>query len=171
MCTVALFPRGSGPVIPQVRSCCGEGSWAGGGCQVVAAPKTARSRRVIPLDSAVVARLRRHRTEQIAERLAASEWTETGLVFTTPTGKLVDPRSVLRVVQDAAKRLGMAGVGLHTLPHSAATAWLQAGVHIKCVSDSLGHSSVAITGDVYGHVSDDTARAAVIGLAGRLGLS
>jgi len=34
----------------------------------------------------------------------------------------------------------------------------------------LGHSSIAITGDVYGHTSDDTARAAVDGLAGRLGL-
>ena len=29
---------------------------------------------------------------------------------------------------------------------------------------------IAITGDVYGHTSDDTARAAVDGLAGRLGL-
>jgi len=43
-------------------------------------------------------------------------------------------------------------------------------MHIKAVADLLGHSSVAITGDVYGHTSDDTARAAVDGLAGRLGL-
>lgn len=34
----------------------------------------------------------------------------------------------------------------------------------------IGHSSIAITGDVYGHTSDDTARAAVDALAGRLGL-
>jgi integrase len=82
----------------------------------------------------------------------------------------VDPRSVLRVVQEAAKRLGLSGVGLHTLRHSAAVLWLEAGVHIKAVSDLLGHSSIAITGDVYGHTSDDTARSAVSGLAGRLGL-
>ena len=44
------------------------------------------------------------------------------------------------------------------------------GAHIKAVADLLGHSSIAITGDVYGHTSDDTARAAVDGLAGRLGL-
>jgi integrase len=138
---------------------------------VVSAPKTAHSRRVVPLDSAVVAMLRRHRTEQKAQRLAASEWTDTDLVFTSETGELVDPRSVLRVVQDAAKRLGLAGVCLHTLRHSAAASWLENGVHIKAVSDLLGHSSVAITGDVYGHMSDDTARAAVTGLAGRLGLS
>lgn len=52
----------------------------------------------------------------------------------------------------------------------AAVAWLESGVHIKAVADLLGHSSIAITGDVYGHTSDDTARAAVDGLAGRLGL-
>jgi integrase len=40
----------------------------------------------------------------------------------------------------------------------------------QAVADLLGHSSIAITGDVYGRTSDDTARAAVDGLAGRLGL-
>ncbi|HSS23671.1 MAG TPA: hypothetical protein VLL82_04535 [Mycobacterium sp.] len=48
--------------------------------------------------------------------------------------------------------------------------WRESGVHIKAVADLLGHSSIAITGDVYGHTSDDTARAAAEGLAGRLGL-
>ena len=43
-------------------------------------------------------------------------------------------------------------------------------VHIKAVADMLGHSSIAITGDIYGHTSDDTARAAVDGWSGVLGL-
>jgi hypothetical protein len=42
---------------------------------------------------------------------------------------------------------------------------LESGVHIKAVADLLGHSSVAVTGDVYGHTSDSTARAAVDSLA------
>jgi integrase len=49
-------------------------------------------------------------------------------------------------------------------------AWLEAGVHIKAVADLLGHSSIAITGDVYGHTNDDTALAAVDRLSGALGL-
>jgi integrase len=61
--------------------------------------------------------------------------------------------------------------GVHMLRHSAAVAWLEAGVHIKAVANLLGHSSIAITGDVYGHTSDDTARAAVDRLATQLGLS
>jgi hypothetical protein len=38
------------------------------------------------------------------------------------------------------------------------------------VADLLGHSSIAIAGDVYCHTSDDTTRTAVDGLAGRVGL-
>jgi integrase len=59
---------------------------------------------------------------------------------------------------------------VHTLRHSAAVARLEAGVHIKAVADLLGHGSIAISGDIYGHTSDDAARPAVDGLAGRLGL-
>ena len=82
----------------------------------------------------------------------------------------LDPRNLLRVIEAAAKIAGVDGVGIHTLRHSCGGGWLEAGVHIKAVADLLGHSSIAITGDVYGHTSDDTARAAVDGLAGRLGL-
>lgn len=53
---------------------------------------------------------------------------------------------------------------------SAAVTWMESKVHIKAVADLLGHSSIAITGDIYGHTSDDTARAAVAGLADQLGL-
>ena len=133
--------------------------------------KTDRSRRTIPLSPALVALLRRHRVTQLEERMrAANQWTDTGLVFTTDLGHVVEPRNLLRVVEAASKRIGLDGVGAHTLRHSAATAWLEAGVHIKQVSDLLGHSSVAITGDVYGHGSDQSARAAVDGLSGVLGL-
>jgi integrase len=123
------------------------------------------------LDAAVVAMLRRHAITQKEDRLrAGSEWVDSGLVFTNEFGGPVEPRNLLRVIEVAAKAAGVEGIGVHTLRHSAAVAWLEAGVHIKAVADLLGHSSIAITGDVYGHTSEDTARAAVDGLAGRLGL-
>ena len=138
---------------------------------VLSEPKTDRSRRVVPLAPAVVAMLRRHRTTQKEDRMrAGDQWRDSGLVFTTELGGPVDPRNLLRVMESAAKTAGVQGVGVHTLRHSAAVGWLEAGVHIKAVADLLGHSSVAVTGDVYGHTSDDTARAAVDGRAGKLGL-
>ncbi len=134
-------------------------------------PKTDRARRTIPLSGAVVAMLKRHKAAQAAEKLkAGGQWQDCGLVFTTELGAPVDPRNLLRVIESAAKAAGVEGVGIHTLRHSAAVRWLERGVHIKAVADLLGHSSIAITGDVYGHTSDDTARTAVDGLSADLGL-
>ena len=134
-------------------------------------PKTDRARRTIPLSPAVVALLRKHKAAQAAEKLrAGGQWQDCGLVFTTELGTPVDPRNLLRLIEGAAKAAGVEGVGIHTLRHSAAVRWLERGVHIKAVADLLGHSSIAITGDVYGHTSDDTARTAVDGLSSDLGL-
>jgi integrase len=142
-----------------------------GGKLVVSEPKTDRSRRTVPLGAPLVAMLRARRRQQAAEQLrAANQWPNSGLVFTTELGTLVEPRNILRTVETAAAKAGMEGVVVHTLRHSAAVAWLAAGVHIKAVADLLGHASIAVTGDVYGHTSDDTARAAVEGLSGALGL-
>ncbi len=138
---------------------------------VISEPKTDRSRRTVPLSPAVVAMLRKHRAAQNAEKLrAGNQWQESGLVFATELGAPVDPRNLLRVVEDAARAAGLEGVGVHTLRHSAAVGWLEAGVHIKAVADMLGHSSISITGDIYGHTADETARSAVDGWSGVLGL-
>ncbi len=119
----------------------------------------------------MVALLKAQRVAQAEERLHAGErWTNSGLVFTDEFGAPVNPRAVLRAVQRSATRAGVAGVTVHTLRHSAAVAWLEAGVHIKAVADLLGHSSIAITGDIYGHASDAATRSAVDGLSEVLGL-
>jgi integrase len=138
---------------------------------VTTEPKSPRSRRTIPLSPAVVSMLKAHRATQAAERLhAGNQWTDSGLVFTTEFGAPVDPRNMLRTVELAAAKAKIENVGVHTLRHSAAVAWLEAGVHIKAVADLLGHSSISITGDIYGHTSDATTRAAIDGLSGALGL-
>lgn len=138
---------------------------------VFSEPKTDRSRRTVPLSPAVVTMLRKHRTEQKAERLrAGNQWQDSGLVFTTEFGGPVDPRNLLRVVEAAAETAGVDGVGVHTLRHSIAVGWLESGVHIKAVADLLGHSSISITGDIYGHTTDNAARGAVDGWSGALGL-
>lgn len=141
------------------------------GALMITEPKTERSRRTVPLSAPLVAMLQAHRVDQETERVAAgNQWREHGLVFATEMGTPVDPRNILRTVQIAAAKAGMADVGVHTLRHSAAVAWLESGVHIKACADLLGHSSIAVTGDIYGHTSDSTARSAVDGLADQLGI-
>jgi len=59
-------------------------------------------------------------------------------------------------LQGAAKRATLSStLGLQTLRHSGAYVMLSAGVPLKVVSEVLGHASVSITGDIYGHVSPD----------------
>jgi integrase len=135
-------------------------------------PKTPRSRRTVPLSPAVIKVLRVQRAAQAGERLQAlNQWEETGLMFTTELGTPVEPRYLLHTLKLAAAKAGLdKSIGIHTLRHSAAVAWLESGVHIKAVADLLGHSSIAVTGDIYGHTSDATTGAAIDGLTDALGL-
>lgn len=65
---------------------------------------------------------------------------------------------------------GIAGASVHTLRHSAATAMLDGGVHLKAVSELLGHAGTQITADVYSHLTTPTARKAMDTLGESLGL-
>jgi integrase len=79
-------------------------------------------------------------------------------------------RTRVLILERAARTAGVEGVGFHTLRHSVAVGWLESGLHIKAVADLLGHSSINITGDIYGHTSDATIRVAIDGLTSILGL-
>jgi integrase len=145
-------------------------------------PTKSKRSREVPIGAAVVAMLRSHKAAQAAERLAAGDrWLDHGLIFATEHGTPVEPRNILRSIEIAARRAkwvdddGVEHVGLddtvvHTLRHSAATAWLEGGLHLKAVSTLLGHHSISVTADIYGHVSEPVTRAAIDGLTERLGL-
>ncbi|MGK5115455.1 tyrosine-type recombinase/integrase [Geodermatophilus sp. CPCC 205506] len=116
-------------------------------------PKTDKSRRTVPLPRSAVEALRAHRERQDDEQHAAADaWTDNGLVFTTEIGTPLEPRNVLRRFEVLAERAGLRGVTLHTLRHSTASFLLAAGTHTKVVQEHLGHSSYAITADIYSHV-------------------
>ena len=63
------------------------------GALVVTEPKTAKSRRSVPLSSTAQRVLREVHTSQAEERLrAGSAWQQTGYVFTTELGTPYEPR-------------------------------------------------------------------------------
>lgn len=139
------------------------------GALVITPPKTAKSNRVIHMSDTAQRILKSVEIEQKRERLrAGSVWVNSGHVFTTEHGAPCDPRNALRALKVAASKANLGNVGLHTLRHSAASVMLSNGVPLKVVSEILGHSSIAITGDVYGHVSPDVAAQALDSLSAAL---
>jgi integrase len=122
---------------------------------IIAQPKTKRSRRTIALAPTVVEALRRHREAQEEERKRVGEaWTDLGLAFPNTVGRCFEPRSmVYRYFKPLVRVAGLPGTTrFHDLRHTAATLLLMAGVNVKVVSEMLGHASITITLDIYGHV-------------------
>jgi integrase len=118
-------------------------------------PKTRTSRRGVQLPVVAIDALRRHRVRQTEERLKVGpEWEQLELVFTTAMGRPIAAASLLRVsFYPLLARAGLPHIRFHDLRHTAATLLLEQGVHPKIVSEMLGHSTIAITLDLYSHVT------------------
>lgn len=123
-------------------------------------PKTQRSRRTVMLTPLAVEALRAHRARQVAERLAVADvWVDRDLVFCDTLGGTLNPESLSRYAfLQLIARAGVPRRRFHDLRHTAATLMLKAGVPLKVVSEMLGHTTIAITADVYGHVTAEMQR-------------
>jgi integrase len=116
-------------------------------------PKTERSRRSISLGPEAVSLLHAIRGKQIEQQLEAGPlWQNTGYVFTEPDGRPVIPDQVTQDFARMIRRLRLPHLTLHGLRHAHATQLMAGGLNPKVVSERLGHSSIAVTMDVYSHV-------------------
>lgn len=116
-------------------------------------PKNAGSSRAVafgPMAKDLLLRVRAHQSEQ---RVAAGDlWTETGYVFTQPSGYPIDPALVTEDFRRNVKKSGLPRLTLRDLRHANATLLIDTGIHLKVMSERLGHSSIRVTADIYSHV-------------------
>ncbi len=118
-------------------------------------PKTRRGRRNVALDVTSVEVLRRHRSEQLEERMRLGPaWVDSGFVFCGVDGAALHPDTITATFKSIIRGLDVPQIRLHDLRHTSATLALKAGVHPKVVSERLGHATVSITLDLYSHVLD-----------------
>jgi integrase len=141
-------------------------------------PKTARSRRRVPLSADAVVALRAHKARQNVERLKLGEAWGLGiagnadLVFAARLGTALDKTTVQQQWKGALKRAGLRPeLRFHDLRHFTATSMLAGGVDIPTASAYLGHANAAITLTVYAHAVPQRLQAGADAIAKAISLS
>lgn len=86
---------------------------------------------------------------------------DSDYVFTTRTGRTIEPMNLSRSFQRIAEDAGLPRIRLHDARHGCATLLFAAGVPARVVMEILGHSQIAVTMNIYTHVSDDHRREAM----------
>ena len=135
-------------------------------CLLVGAPKSGQARRV-DLPATLAARLAERQSVQAAEAAVAGH-EPSAWVFPSPTdaAKPLNAEHLRFKVWYRVLRLAkLRGVRLHDLRHTYASLLLQAGEPIGYVKQQLGHSSIQVTVDRYGHFVPGANRSAVDRLA------
>jgi integrase len=105
--------------------------------------KTRTSRRTVGTATHLIGEL----TEQLEQRAS------TEFVFTALNGGPIRKSNFnRRYWQPATKAAGLEGFRFHELRHTAASIAIQSNTHPRLIQEALGHSSIKVTMDRYGHL-------------------
>lgn len=107
--------------------------------------KTRAARRTVPIASQL-------RQELAAHRLRAKHNSDKALVFGATASTSFEPSTVRRRALAAWKHAKLTPIALHECRHTCASLMIAAGVNAKTLSTYMGHASVTITYDRYGHL-------------------
>jgi integrase len=75
-----------------------------------------------------------------------------GLAFGTSPAQPMQPTNLRKRALTAWTHAGLRPIGLHEARHTFASLMIAAGVNAKALSSYMGHASVSITFDLYGHL-------------------
>ncbi len=115
-------------------------------------PKSAKSVRRVALTDDVLADL---------YRLRESADDPSGLIFRRQDGSMIEPDYFdVWIFAPVVKRAGLNGVRFHDLRHFFASMLIAQGESAKYVCDQMGHSSIQVTFDTYGHLFPQSRREA-----------
>ena len=105
-------------------------------------PKSAAGVRTVP----IIARLRQQLDEHRAHLL------ENGFVFGRAAERPCDRFVVLNRATRVWKAAGLNPISLHECRHTFASLMIAAGVNLKALQVFMGHASITVTLDLYGHL-------------------
>ncbi|MDE0721360.1 MAG: tyrosine-type recombinase/integrase [Dehalococcoidia bacterium] len=134
-----------------------------------AQPKTEKSKRTIRKVPFIEELLRKVQRTQIGQRDYLEDgWIDSGFVFSQPNGKPIDPDLITKAFKNMVEEIGVLHLTPHGLRHQYATAAREMGLDIDIISKNLGHASVAITNDIYAHLTSEVMEDAAQKIVGKL---
>jgi integrase len=130
-----------------------------GGTTVENDPKSAMSRRTLPLPDRLVSVLKAAKARQAAERLALGTGA-FAYVVSNEAGEPYSPAVLSRYWRDAVKAAGVRHIKLHAARHTCATLMHLSGVPVAVIAAWIGHKDASLTMRLYAHSQDDALKAA-----------
>lgn len=121
--------------------------------------KTDAGERYVDLDDRSAGALIGWQIQQAAEQETGQEaYQATGYVFTMEDGRPLKPQYATRLFESLRVKAGLPKLTFHGQRHEHASLMIAAEVDIAVVSKRLGHSSISITSDIYGHLIGSASR-------------
>ena len=118
----------------------------------IVSPKSRSGERSVPIPGALAHELREFRLRQGTGG--------EGFVFSHTGERPFDPSNALRAARRSWASAGLGSVGFHEARHTYASLMIAAGVNAKALSTYMGHSSITVTLDRYGHLMPGNEREA-----------
>lgn len=127
----------------------------------ITTPKNRKSRRV-DMSPQLAEILKTLRTERKREALAKGWGEVPELVFVNKEGRIINSFNLRpRVFHRALEKAGLRRIRIHDLRHTFASLLIQQRESLVYVKEQLGHQSIQITVDTYGHLVPGANRQAV----------
>ncbi len=131
-----------------------------GGEVIIEEPKTKQSKRRLDIDPYTALELVQYRQGKESLGVACRD---EDLIFTDVDGVPFKWMSIYRVFKSSLEKLEIKGVRFHDLRHTHASLMLKQNVNPKIIQERLGHGSIMITMDTYGHLMPNMQKGAVEG--------
>lgn len=118
--------------------------------------KSYHSKREIVMSSSMMNELREHMKWQNNNKLTLNDVYkyDLNLVFCRIDGNYLRKSTLFNAFKRILRQAELQQLPIHSLRHTHAVMLLESGASMKFIQDRLGHGSMAITADVYSHVSD-----------------
>ena len=131
----------------SVTKNCRDGWYQGVYRKIIGTPKTAASRRIVPIP------------RQLLQGLSRMRGAGEDYVISGANGERLTMRAYQMAFERLLKRAGIPHRGFHALRHTFATRALECGMDVKTLSEIMGHKNAALTLGRYTHSLSEHKRA------------